>query len=77
MKKQVVGYRFLRYCGIPLQAKREISYDIKLSSRLILDELCYSWNKNNLEQMINQALDESNREAFLQLSQLYKFYYLE
>lgn len=77
MKKQIICYRFLRYRGRPLFAKREISFEIKLTSRLILDELCFNWNKQKLEKMINESIDEGNRDKFLALSKLYKFHFRE
>lgn len=77
MKKQIVFYRFMRYSGKPLSAKREISYEIKLTSRLILDEICFNWNKNKLKNEINRSIDESNKGEFVHLSELYKFNYRE
>lgn len=77
MKKQIVFYRFMRYSGKPLSARREISFEIKLTSRLILDELCFKWNKNQLETQINHSIDENNKEKFVLLSELYKFNFRE
>lgn len=74
MKKQKTVYRYNRATGPVLSAKREISYEIKLSSRLILDELCFNWNKNHLQEAINRAIDESNEETFQKLSKLYQLY---
>lgn len=71
MKKQKVDYLFMKYTGQPLQAKREISYGIKLSSQLLLDELCFRWNKERLETAINHAIDTSNEQDFLQFSKEY------
>ena len=77
MKKQKMDYRLLRYEGKPLKAKREISYEIKLTSRLILDELCFEWNKEQLASAINRSIDTRNRELFQQLSEKYKLYIKE
>ena len=74
MKKQRNNYRFSRYEGQALKAQREISYEIKLSSRLILDELCFKWNKQRLLAAINQSIDTSNEEDFLKLSKVYQLY---
>ncbi|HLQ73257.1 MAG TPA: IDEAL domain-containing protein [Bacillota bacterium] len=71
MKKQISNYRHLRYEGSAIQAKREISYEIKLSTRLILDELCYQRNKDMLEAAINDSIDNGNKEEFLKLSATY------
>lgn len=72
MKKEKVIYRYMRYEGKQLQAKREISYDLKLISRLLLDEICFNWNKAQLEAAINSAIDDGNKEEFITLSEAYK-----
>jgi uncharacterized protein YpiB (UPF0302 family) len=77
MKKEKVIYRYCRYEGKHLQAKREISYDVKLISRLVLDEICFNWNKSQLEAAINNAIDSNDKEAFMQLSKAYKYFVWE
>lgn len=77
MKKQKLVYRYFRYDGNVLHAKREIPYELKLSSRLLLDELCFSWNKAHLESAINHAIDEGNKEKFMKLSKEYKHFVWE
>lgn len=77
MKKHKVDYQYLRYEGQALKAKREISYEIKLSSRLILDELCFKWNRDQLLSEINRSIDTGNKEQFLKLSEKYKTYIYE
>jgi len=77
MKKQKANYRYLRYEGHTLKARREISYEIKLSSRLILDELCFKWNKQQIEFAINRSIDTGNKELFLTLSEKYKSFLYE
>ena len=72
MKKEKLVYRYYRYDGNVLQAKREVSFELRLSSRLILDELCFNWNKEKLETALNNAIDTGNKEEFLKLSELYK-----
>ncbi|PAV29324.1 hypothetical protein CIL05_13085 [Virgibacillus profundi] len=72
MKKEKIIYRYYRYDGKVLQAKREISFELKLSSRLILDELFFNWNKEKLENAINNSIDSGDKEAFLELSEAYK-----
>lgn len=74
MEKQKVNYLYYRYDGEVLQAKREIPFEVKLSSRLILDELCYTWNKAKIEDAINTAIDQRNKEEFINLSKRYKQY---
>ncbi|MFD1037637.1 IDEAL domain-containing protein [Virgibacillus byunsanensis] len=77
MKQQKLVYRFYRYDGKTLHAKREIPFELKLSSRLILDEICFNWNKNVLESAINSSIDKGDKEAFIQLSEAYKHFIWE
>jgi len=77
MEKQKQVYRYYRYDGEKLLAKREIPYEIKLSSRLILDELCYQWNKAKIESKINEAIEQGDKETFVKLSYDYKHFTLE
>lgn len=72
MKKQKNTYCYVRYKGQPIQAKREISYEIKLSTRLLLDELCFRWNRKRLETAINHSIDEGNKQVFIELSKTYE-----
>jgi len=74
MKKQKIVYKYCIYQGKPLRAEREVSYDIKLSSRLLLDALCYKWNKDRLQTAINLSIDTGNKEDFLTLSEQYRQY---
>jgi len=72
MKKEKLVYRFQRYNGQTLHAKREIPYELKLTSRFILDELCFKWNKSKLEAAINRSIDTGDKEEFLKLSEAYR-----
>jgi|GEM_PF-1277760 len=74
MKKQKIVYNYHIYQGKPLRAEREVAYAIKLSSRLLLDALCYKWNKDTLQSAINLSIDTGNKEAFLKLSEQYRQY---
>ncbi len=74
MEKQKIDYQYLRYEGKVIKAHREISFEFKLVSQLILDELCFNWNKQNLEKAINQALDMRNEIEFMQLTEAYQQY---
>ncbi|BAC13080.1 hypothetical protein ACFQ4N_08630 [Oceanobacillus iheyensis] len=77
MRKAKTVYRIFRYAGEPLQAKREISFETSLISRLILDELCFTWNKTKLEEALNSSIDQSNEQLFWKLSEEYKQYVWE
>ncbi|MFS0752263.1 IDEAL domain-containing protein [Oceanobacillus sp. 1P07AA] len=72
MRKAKTVYRIFRYAGEPLQAKREISFETSLLSRLILDELCFNWNKTKLEEALNSSIDQNNEQSFQKLSEEYK-----
>ena len=77
MKKHKVNYTLKAFDGsknASIQAKREISFEIKLASRLILDALVSEWNKSNLENRINDSIDNQDKETFLQLSKQYQTY---
>lgn len=77
MEKQKLTYSYYRYDGEVLQAKREIPFEVKLSSRLILDELCYTWNKANIKDAIDTAIDQGNKDEFIRLSKRHKHYIWE
>ncbi|WP_164215948.1 IDEAL domain-containing protein [Virgibacillus sp. YIM 98842] len=72
MKKQKQILKYYRYNGNIIPARREIAFELQLASRLELDELCFSYNKEKLETAINEALETGNREAFMTLSEAYK-----
>jgi len=77
MKKEKVVYRFFRYKGSAIKAKQEIPYEIRIYSRLLLDELCFNWNKKQLEEGINSSIDGNNKQSFMDLSEKYKQYIWE
>lgn len=77
MNKEKTIYRFKRYKGNRVQAKREISFEMMLSARLLLDELCFIRNKNHLMDALNKAIDSGDQEAFQRLSEIYKQYVWE
>lgn len=77
MKKQKSIYRYIRYEGSRLNARREISYEIKLSTQLILDELCFNWNKKKVDSAINRSIDTNNKNEFIKLCKRYHRYLWE
>ncbi|MDC3417297.1 IDEAL domain-containing protein [Aquibacillus salsiterrae] len=80
MKKHKVNYKLQTYGAnhaTKISAKREISYEIKLASKLILDELCFNWNKSRLENQINESIDSNDRESFMHLSKKYQAFVKE
>ncbi|MDY0406268.1 hypothetical protein P5G51_013485 [Virgibacillus sp. 179-BFC.A HS] len=77
MKKEKVVYRFNRYVGKTLHVKKEISFEIRLGSRLLLDELCFNLNQAQLEKQLNAALENGDAAMFRQISEAYKQYVWE
>ncbi|QAS51727.1 IDEAL domain-containing protein [Halobacillus litoralis] len=77
MRKQKIDYVIRRdpeYKGKEITAKRELSFGIQLASRLLLDHLSYQFNKERLDEKVNLAIDNGDREEFERLSQLYQSY---
>ncbi|WP_407272924.1 hypothetical protein [Radiobacillus sp. PE A8.2] len=77
MKKHKVVYKlsvFGNRKGSKIVAKREIPFEIKLAAKLILDDLCFSWNKTHLETKINESIDKMDKEGFMILSKQYQPY---
>jgi uncharacterized protein YpiB (UPF0302 family) len=75
MKKQKTSYILVKYKNCspqPFRAKKELSYEIKLAARLLLDEVIYNGNKLRLELQINDAIDSGNEKQFKQLSKKYQ-----
>lgn len=77
MEKARTVYQFRRYEGESLKAKREIPYEIRLQAQLMLDELCFKWNKKMLQNKLNESLDTNNKDEFMRLSNVYKQYIWE
>ncbi|WP_208589958.1 IDEAL domain-containing protein [Gracilibacillus suaedae] len=80
MKKHKVSYQLKVFHMNPnsvLRARREIPYEIRLASQLVLDDLCFTWNKARLEEEINQSIDDNNKETFKKLSETYNSYIWE
>ncbi|MDV2582498.1 IDEAL domain-containing protein [Alkalibacillus haloalkaliphilus] len=77
MKNQVTSYVLIRYQfpkTIAIKARREIPYEFKLASRLLLDEMVFEFNKHRLEEQINDAIDQQDIEQFNALSKQYAKY---
>lgn len=72
MKKEKVVMIFFRYDGKPVQAKREVSFELRLQARLILDEICFQYNRFRLEESLNKALENRDKSAFVEHSEALK-----
>jgi len=77
MNKEKVVYRFFRYNGNTLHARKEIPFEFKLNAQLILDEICFKWNKKQLVRKINHSIETNNKDEFLRLSKEYNNYIWE
>ncbi|WP_181349266.1 IDEAL domain-containing protein [Thalassobacillus sp. CUG 92003] len=74
MKQQKINYVLRRdpeFRNQVIAAKRELSYGIQLASRLLLDEMCFRFNKQRLDAQINDTLENEDRETFERLSKIY------
>ncbi|WP_079529290.1 IDEAL domain-containing protein [Halobacillus hunanensis] len=77
MRKQKVIYVLRRNPGFrnrEITAKRELSFGIRLASRLLLDELSFQFNKEQIDKQINLAIDNDDRQEFHRLSEKYQPY---
>lgn len=72
MKKEKVPYTFSRYDGKPVQANKELPFEMRLQARLMLDEICFLYNKKMLEKYLNKALIDGNKEEFMEYSDRYR-----
>lgn len=72
MKKQKIIYRYCRYNGKKINAKREIAFELRFYSRLLLDEVCFNYNKAFIQERINKAIDTGDRDNFLKWSNAYR-----
>ena len=72
MEKHTLKYRFYRYRGGVLTAKRDVPYGIKLSSRMLLDELRFKWNKQYIIKRVDEAIEQGDKKSFIKYSHLYK-----
>ena len=57
--------------------KNDIPFEMKLSARLIMDEICYNWNRQHIQKKIDDAIDEENFEALKKYSKIYRHYIVE
>lgn len=77
MEKARTVYQFRRYDGESLKARREIPYELRLQAQLILDELCFKWNKKMLQKQLDYSIDTENKEEFMRLSEVYRHFLWE
>ncbi|SDC62700.1 hypothetical protein SAMN05421734_11419 [Pelagirhabdus alkalitolerans] len=71
MRKQKTHYRLRRLSnGFTnyMVAKRDLSFEIKLTAQLMLDELVADYNKAQFDQRIDESIAANNREQFEEIS---------
>lgn len=76
MKKQEEIYYHHGYNGKAPKLTKEISFEIRLITRLIMDELCLNWNKCALEKIIDRSIDVKTKKVFMKYSEIYKDFVL-
>ncbi|WP_456275704.1 IDEAL domain-containing protein [Bacillus sp. AK128] len=54
---------------------QEEEYTLQLQAALFLDEQCFLFNKNKVDELVNIALIEGNKEKFQELRQTYAEYF--
>jgi len=77
LKQQKVIYNFRRYAGTELYARKEIPYEFGLNAQLMLDEICFNWNKQKILDKIHYSIETDNKDEFLKYSQVYMDYVWE
>ena len=77
MKQEKIVYRFFQYVGEPIVARKELSFEDQLNAQLLLDEICFNWNKSYLEEELNRAMETNNYMNFEKYSETYKQYVWE
>lgn len=80
MKKQKVCFKLHRYnhgYAKYIIAKRDYSFEHALMATLLLDELAFHRNKQQIDQAIDQAIIAHDEKTFHQLATEYKHYYVE
>jgi uncharacterized protein YpiB (UPF0302 family) len=60
-----------KVASVSYTLSQEQEYLMKLCAQLILDELCYTFNKKRLETLINDSIDSNDKEMFRKLSSKY------
>lgn len=57
--------------------KGYIPFEMQMTARFILDEICFEANITYIKEQIDLALDQGNEKAFEHYSRLYKQYVKE
>jgi uncharacterized protein YpiB (UPF0302 family) len=63
-KKQVATFRL----------SPEQWFTLQLEAQLFLDEMCYRFNKQRLEMLINDAIEKEDKKRFMEIAAIYSQY---
>lgn len=74
MKKHLPNQHINKSQKNQLDTIKEAPFEVAITARLLLDDICYRWNKEQLENAINEALDNNDHAAFMELSEKYRAY---
>lgn len=74
MKKHLPNQPINKSQKNQLDTIKEAPFEVAITARLLLDEICYRWNKEQLQKAINEALDSGDYAAFIELSEKYRSY---
>ncbi|MBA2872787.1 uncharacterized protein YpiB (UPF0302 family) [Anoxybacillus calidus] len=49
-------------------------FTLQLEAQLFLDEMCYRFNKQRLEMLVNDAIDNKDKKRFMEITAIYSQY---
>jgi uncharacterized protein YpiB (UPF0302 family) len=49
-------------------------FTLQLEAQLFLDEMCYRFNKQRLEMLINDAIEKEDKKRFMEIAAIYSQY---
>jgi len=70
-KKFKLMKHYNKVASVSYTLTQEQEYMMELYAQLFLDEICYTFNKNRLEILINESIETRDKEKFKQLSSKY------
>lgn len=74
MKKHLPNQPINKSQKNQLDTIKEAPFEVAIIARLLLDDICYRWNKEQLQIAINETLDSGDYETFMELSEKYRAY---
>lgn len=81
MKKHKVSYQLKVFHYVdapyPIQARKEVAFEIQLAAQLLLDDLISEYNKASFDREVNHAIDNHDNSRLLELCKNSHHYLLE